>query len=300
MKAPWFIDGVTTDTNGVGPSSGSTLLHCSRRPAQLSEKRDFRSHRVARPEQAEAEACEAVPVALPTNEARVERGRWRPEDVLYPGHHAELPAIPSLQPEVTPVLPDKGVPADSPVMRDGVVARVLDGFDPKPGKGFRARVDGGTELCSAAAGERPLPADSAPDGPAQGPVAKEELPRAIDDPDIGGEARNELCELRSEDGRHHLVRVHEQQPVVGRLADQLHSRPLRDRDPVVTKDAGTMGERNSFGVVAACDVDDDHLVAKAECRKAAFQKARLIVARDHRRDGCTDLKACVGAHLSEV
>ena len=39
MKAPWFIDGVTTDTNGRSPGSASTVAHCNPLPTQLLEER---------------------------------------------------------------------------------------------------------------------------------------------------------------------------------------------------------------------------------------------------------------------
>src|SRR5437660_610949 len=114
MKAPWFIDGVTTDTSGDGPSSGSTLRHCSRRAAQLPKQRDLCTRRVPGPEQTEAETGEAVSVALPADEACIERGRRCAKNVLHAGHQAEIFPVAPLEPEIAPVLPDQGTPPKAP------------------------------------------------------------------------------------------------------------------------------------------------------------------------------------------
>src|SRR5579864_780866 len=300
MKAPWFIDGVTTDTSGDGPSSGSTLRHCSRRAAQLPKERDLRPGRIAGPEQTQAETGEAVSVTVPADEARIERRRRRPENVPHPGHETELPPVAPFEPEIAPVLPHEWAPPDPPVVRDGIVACVVDRLDTKAGKRLRPRVHGRAQLGAAAASERALPADPAPYRPAKRLVPEVELPRAIDDADVVREARQELAELRGERRGHRLVRIHEEQPVVGRLVDELHPRALGDRHPLVTEDAGTVSPRDSLGVIVARDVDHEHLVAERERWEAALEQARLVVTRDHRRDRRKRLRTSAGIHEGAV
>src|SRR5438128_7457603 len=103
MNAPWFRDGVTTETSGrLG--SASMRHHCSAGTAQLPQERDLRPGGVSRPQEAQSEPHPTVPVAAPAHEALVERGERRAEDVPRPGHEALRQTVAPLEPEIAPVL----------------------------------------------------------------------------------------------------------------------------------------------------------------------------------------------------
>src|SRR5437588_10605637 len=168
MKAPWFRDGVTTETSGRR-GSASMRHHCSAGPAQLPEERHLRPGRVGRPQEAQSEPHEAVPISAAPHEALVERRERRAENVPRTGHEALLQTVAPLEPEIAPVLLDQCPPPGRPVMRDRVVARVVDDLDRVARKRLRPGVDGGPQLCAAAPCERSLPAYPAPHCPAQRP-----------------------------------------------------------------------------------------------------------------------------------
>src|SRR5581483_11951072 len=158
--------------------------------AQLEQERDLRSGRVHRPEETEQKAVEAVAVAAAAHEALPERRQRRASNVLVPRDHSLGGAIGPLELEVAPVLLDQVAVSPCPVVRDRVVTGVLDHLAAKARKRSRARVHRRTELRRTAARERALAIDPAPKRAVERLVAKVELPRTVDDGNIGGERRH--------------------------------------------------------------------------------------------------------------